>query len=126
MDYTNGYIEQVTEEDIAAAKSFIGKDGVGSEPASAATVAGCKKMRDKGVMKKDEEVVCILTGHLLKDPDYTVEFHTDNLFLDAKRETSVTGKKRIPTGEYSNRPVKMKADTDEILEFIYKRDNSKV
>ncbi len=95
IDSTNGLVEQVTEDEIAFAKSRIGLDGIGSEPASATTIAGCRKLVNRGIIKPSDSVVCILTGHLLKDPDYTVEFHRDELYLDAVRETKVNGKQKI-------------------------------
>ena len=81
-------------------------------------MAGCKKLVEKGVIKKSDAVVCILTGHLLKDPDYTVEFHRDELFLDADRKTTLSGTQRINTGGCSNKPVKMPADADAIMKYI--------
>jgi threonine synthase len=121
LDITKGIVEQVSEEEIAIAKSRIGADGVGSEPASATTVAGCKKLVEKGTIKPDEKVVCILTGHLLKDPDYTVEFHKDELFSDAHYTSTVSGTQKIDTKGLSNKPVSLPADVDAILEFIAKR-----
>ena len=118
VDSTGGIVEQVSEEEIALAKSMIGRDGVGSEPASATTVAGCKKLVEKGIIKESDAAVCILTGHLLKDPDYTVEFHRDELFLDAERATTLSGTHRISTGGNSNGPVKMPADADTIMKYI--------
>ena len=118
---TGGIVEQVTEGEIAVAKSVIGADGFGSEPASATTVAGCKKLVERGIIRPGDTVVCVLTGHLLKDPDYTVEFHKDELFLDAKRTTSVTGSRRIQTQGKSNKPVKLPADAKTILDYIRKR-----
>jgi threonine synthase len=120
LESTGGIVEQVTEDEIAAAKSMIGRDGIGSEPASATTVAGCRKLVAKGVVKKSDTVVCILTGHLLKDPDYTVEFHRDELYLDAERKSSVQGKRKIKTNGLSNRPVKLPADADKIMSYIEK------
>jgi threonine synthase len=121
VDVSRGVVEQVTEEEIAIAKSRIGADGVGSEPASATTVAGCKKLVEKGVIRPDEKAVCILTGHLLKDPDYTVEFHRDELYLDAQYASSVTGAKKIDTRGFANTPVRLPADVKTILEYIDKR-----
>jgi threonine synthase len=120
VESTNGVVEQVSETEIAIAKCRIGADGVGSEPASATTVAGCKKLVEKGIIKPHEKVVCILTGHVLKDPDYTVEFHRDELFLDARRETSVSGTQRIATGGFINRPHRLPADIKQILALIEK------
>ncbi|WP_049796224.1 threonine synthase [Methanomassiliicoccus luminyensis] len=67
---TNGYAESVTDEEIVAAQKLLGRtEGVGVEPASAASVAGLLKLVDTGVISKDERVVCICTGNVLKDPD---------------------------------------------------------
>jgi threonine synthase len=118
VEFTGGIVEQVSEEEIAVAKSMIGRDGVGSEPASATTVAGCKKLVQNGTIKKSDFVVCILTGHQLKDPDYTVEFHKDELYLDEVRETKIYGKIKINTNGLSNKPVKLPADPKKIIEYI--------
>ncbi len=67
---TKGYATTVTDAEIIAAQSMLGKkEGVCVEPASAASVAGLKKLRDEGVIDRDERVVCICTGNGLKDPD---------------------------------------------------------
>lgn len=67
---TGGYATSVTDEEILYAQKLLGRrEGVGVEPASAASVAGAKKLRDMGVIDKDERVVCICTGNALKDPD---------------------------------------------------------
>ena len=80
LQATGGEVEQVTEVEIAAAKAEIGADGVGCEPASAVTLAGLKKLRQRGFVKAGDAVVLILTGHLLKDPDFTIKFHRGELF----------------------------------------------
>src|SRR5208283_3152276 len=72
--------EQVTEIEIAQAKAEIGAEGIGCEPASAVTLAGLKKLAKQGFVKREESVVLVLTGNLLKDPDYTIEFHRGELF----------------------------------------------
>ncbi|MGA9527902.1 MAG: threonine synthase [Terriglobales bacterium] len=77
---TGGEVEQVSELEIAEAKAEIGADGIGCEPASAVTLAGLKKLRASGFVKTGEMVVLILTGHLLKDPDFTIKFHRGDLF----------------------------------------------
>ncbi|HEX7807945.1 MAG TPA: threonine synthase, partial [Thermoanaerobaculia bacterium] len=66
---TNGIVEQVTDAEIMAAKREIDGMGIGCEPASAATLAGVKKLRAAGVMKDGERIVCVLTGNILKDPE---------------------------------------------------------
>jgi len=64
---TNGVVADVTDDEIMAAKKVIDRSGIGCEPASAASVAGAKKLVAEGVIGKDESVVCILTGNILKD-----------------------------------------------------------
>ncbi|HYI13707.1 MAG TPA: threonine synthase [Thermoanaerobaculia bacterium] len=66
---TDGVVEQVTDAEILAAKREIDMMGIGCEPASAATLAGVHKLRAAGVIREGERVVCILTGHILKDPE---------------------------------------------------------
>jgi len=83
---TEGTVEQVTEVEIALAKSEIGSDGVGCEPASAVTLAGLKKLVQQGFVKKSESVVLILTGHVLKDPEFTLKFHRGDLFTGTSHE----------------------------------------
>jgi threonine synthase len=75
IKYTNGVVEEVSDQEIMDAKAVIDSSGVGCEPASAASVAGAKKLRDAGVIGKKEEVVCIITGNILKDPDATINYH---------------------------------------------------
>lgn len=66
---TNGLVEEVTDEEILQAKREIDGMGIGCEPASAATLAGVKKLKAAGVMREGERIVCVLTGHILKDPE---------------------------------------------------------
>jgi threonine synthase len=76
---TNGVVEKVTESEIADAKAIIGRAGIGCEPASAATLAGIKKLIAAGTIANDADVVAVLTGHVLKDPDYIYHYHTGKL-----------------------------------------------
>ncbi|HEY1263966.1 MAG TPA: threonine synthase [Terriglobales bacterium] len=80
LQATGGTVEQVSEVEIALAKAEIGADGIGCEPASAVTLAGLKKLVKQGFVKANESVVLVLTGHLLKDPDFTLKFHRGDLF----------------------------------------------
>ena len=66
---TNGVVEQVSDAELMAAKREIDRAGVGCEPASAVTLAGVRKLRERGIIGKNDRVVCVLTGNLLKDPD---------------------------------------------------------
>ena len=79
LRWSGGTVEQVSEQEIADAKAIIGRDGIGCEPASAVTLAGIKKLIAAGAMRADENVVLLLTGHVLKDPDYTVAYHAGTL-----------------------------------------------
>jgi threonine synthase len=76
---TGGYCEQVSEAEIALAKAEIGREGIGCEPASAVTLAGLKKLARDGRVQSQESVVLLLTGHTLKDADYTIDFHRGDL-----------------------------------------------
>ncbi|HYM77902.1 MAG TPA: threonine synthase [Candidatus Dormibacteraeota bacterium] len=83
LEATGGACEQVSEIEIAQAKAEIGAEGIGCEPASAVTLAGLKKLVQQGFVKREETVVLVLTGNLLKDPDFTIEFHRGEIFKDA-------------------------------------------
>jgi threonine synthase len=73
LKQTGGACEDVSEEEIAAAKAELGAEGVGCEPASATTLAGLKRLAYAGFVKRDETVVLVLTGHMLKDVDYVLQ-----------------------------------------------------
>jgi threonine synthase len=76
---TGGFCEQVSEAEIALAKAEIGREGIGCEPASAVTLAGLKKMVRAGKVQSNESVVLVLTGHTLKDAEYTIDFQRGEL-----------------------------------------------
>lgn len=80
---TGGHVITVSEQEIADAKATIGRDGIGCEPASATTVAGIRKLVGDGVLGKDESVVAVLTGHVLKDTDYVIKYHNQALVTEA-------------------------------------------
>lgn len=118
---TDGWVTEVDEQQIADAKAIIGRDGIGCEPASALTVAGLKRLVAEGTdapFNKDEIVVAILTGHLLKDPDYSVMYHTQSL-----HEEFVTKSKIIPMGpqlvsNFANQPIQVDPDPEELARVI--------
>ena len=83
---TEGTVEQVSEVEIAMAKAEIGAEGIGCEPASAVTLAGLKKLVKQGFVKPNEMVVLVLTGHALKDADFTLKFHRGDLFTGTAHE----------------------------------------
>lgn len=82
---TGGFCEQVSEAEMAIAKAQIGQEGIGCEPASAVTLAGLKKLVRQGKIKRNESVVLVLTGHTLKDSEYTIDFHRDTLLSGEER-----------------------------------------
>jgi threonine synthase len=67
IEESDGVVEEVSDEDILAAKAVIDRAGIGCEPASAATLAGTRKLVERGIIKGNERVVGVLTGTLLKD-----------------------------------------------------------
>jgi len=72
---TGGQVLDVTDEEIAEAKAVIGQDGIGCEPASAATLAGLRKLRASNAVPANASVVAILTGHVLKDTNFIIRAH---------------------------------------------------
>jgi threonine synthase len=76
---SGGVVEKVTEQEIADAKAVIGRCGIGCEPASAATLAGIRKLTAAGTIAGSADVVAVLTGNVLKDPDYIHRYHTGTL-----------------------------------------------
>jgi threonine synthase len=80
---TRGVVEKVSEQEIADAKAMIGRCGIGCEPASAATLAGVRKLTACGTIPRSADVVAVLTGNLLKDPDYIYRYHTGQLEMPA-------------------------------------------
>ncbi len=76
---TGGWCLDVSEAEIAIAKAELGVEGLGCEPASAVTLAGLKKLRANGNVAAGDSAVLVLTGHTLKDADYTIDFHRGTL-----------------------------------------------
>ncbi len=105
----SGLVESVTEHEIADAKAVIGRCGIGSEPASAATLAGIRKLVAAGTIEPDADVAAILTGHLLKDPDYVYRYHSGQL------ETP-SGERIQPT--FGNPPVTAPHDRAAIKDLL--------
>lgn len=79
LRWTDGVVEQVTDQEIMDAKALIDAHGIGCEPASGCSLAGVRKLVEGGVIKPHETVVGVLTGHILKDPDATIAYHEDKL-----------------------------------------------
>jgi threonine synthase len=110
LHQTKGWCEQVSEAEIAIAKAEIGREGIGCEPASAVTLAGLKKMVADGRIKPTENVVLLLTGHTLKDPEYTVDFHSGSLLSEIENRSWEQAMSRLR----SSMPV-LDASADAVL-----------
>ena len=114
IDFCDGVVREVTDQQILDAKAKVGAGGFGCEPASAASVAGVKLLREEGVIGPDERVVCILTGHTLKDPDATVAYHT----TDQEKFDAVLGSRGVRSASFANRAVAVGNDLEEIIRVI--------
>jgi len=95
---TGGWCLDVSEAEIAIAKAEIGAEGLGCEPASAVTLAGLKKLCKESRVSPNESVVLVLTGHTLKDADYTINFHRGTLLTEAEAE----GREQVIAGLQRN------------------------
>jgi threonine synthase len=116
---TGGACEQVSELEIAEAKAEIGAEGIGCEPASAVTLAGFKKLLKAGFVKPDETVVLILTGNLLKDPDFTMDFHRGDLFNGSSSQNETTQLNRL-----RHPPVVLDATLNAVIDTLEKAEKS--
>jgi threonine synthase len=97
---TGGACEEVSENEIAQAKAELGSEGIGCEPASAATLAGLKKLMKAGMVKSTETVVLVLTGHMLKDIDYMKQVPGQSLLgpMDPDSDTVIKTLEKIYAG----------------------------
>lgn len=81
---SEGVAETVSDEEILSAQKLLARsEGIGVEPASAASIAGLIKLVDKGVIDKGEKIVCVVTGHLLKDPNIAINACEKPIEVDA-------------------------------------------
>lgn len=120
LDATGGAVEQVSEVEIALAKAEIGMDGIGCEPASAVTLAGLKKLVKQGFVEPGELVVLILTGHLLKDPDFTLKFHRGDLFAGTRHEKEA----RILAAQ-QRAPIVLDASADAVIRALEQAEHGR-
>jgi threonine synthase len=119
LQATGGACEQVSEVEIAHAKAEIGAEGIGCEPASAVTLAGLKKLLRQGFVKTEESVVLILTGNLLKDPDFTMDFHRGELFPGNVNESAST-----QLNQFRHPPVVLDATLDAVIQTLEQAEKS--
>ena len=109
IDTSRGVVEKVSEQEIADAKAIIGRAGIGCEPASAATLAGIRKLTTAKYIAPDADVVAVLTGNVLKDPDYIYRYHTGE--LDAPDGTRLHS-------TFGNRPSVVPNNADQIAAIL--------
>jgi threonine synthase len=100
LEFTDGVVTKVSDETIMDAMAMVSKNGFGCEPASAATVAGTKKLVEQGTIGADETVVGIATGHILKDVTAIVDYHFN------------------PKNRFANTPITVKPDIKEIVKLV--------
>jgi threonine synthase len=99
---TRGTVTDVTDGEILEAKAVVDASGVGCEPASAAAVAGAKKLAAEGVIARGDRVVAILTGHILKDTELLLSYH----------------EQADPAPPRANRPVEIEAKLSQVERAI--------
>jgi threonine synthase len=100
LEDTNGLVVEVNDQDMLDARAIVGRNGFGCELASAATIAGIKKLVEKDVIAKDDSTVGILTGHMLKDPDTIIQYHYN------------------PHNTFANSPIVVENDLQSILTIL--------
>ena len=100
LDFTDGVVAKVSDQEIMDAMAIVGKNGFGCEPASAATVAGIKKLVEMGIIGSNETIVGIATGHILKDVTAIVDYHFN------------------PKNRFANTPVTVEPDLNKILALV--------
>ena len=105
IQHTNGVVTTVTDDELLDAKAVVDTAGIGCEPASAAAVAGVRRLSREGVIGPGERVVAVLTGHLLKDPESVTQYHQE----------------REPPAPYANRPVEIDACLAEVERMMSRR-----
>jgi len=121
LDLMNGVVAEVSDDQIREEKARIGLVGFGCEPASAASVAGLRRLIAEGTVDRDARVVCILTGHQLKDPAATVGYHLDADNGEAPPDRLFAG--ATPNRRFANRPIRVADDLDAICRAIEENDD---
>jgi len=100
LEFTDGVVTKVSDESILDAMAMVGRNGFGCEPASAATVAGTKKLVQQGIIGSDDTVVGIATGHILKDVTAIVDYHFNQ------------------DNKFANTPITVEPKIEEILKLV--------
>ena len=114
LEGLNGVVTEVDDQEILDAKAIVGRGGIGCEPASAASVAGARKLVAAGVIGRGERVVCIITGHQLKAPNTTVDYHS----LQGAALRKGFKDYRIRSNQFANRPIQVPNELPAILKAL--------
>lgn len=114
LDVCDGIVREVTDQQILDGKAQIGAGGFGCEPASGASVAGVKLLREEGVIAESDRVACILTGHQLKDPNVTVAYHSGQ----SEEFDRLLRPRGVETAAHANHPVVVENELEKILEVV--------
>lgn len=86
VEESSGWVTVVSDSEIIEAQRALARlEGLFVEPASAASIAGLAKMLEEGLVDRDEAVVCVATGHGLKDPDVIVRFYEEPVEVEASK-----------------------------------------
>ena len=114
IEVCDGVVRSASDQEIVDSRAMIAASGFGCEPASGATIAGVRSLREEGLISADDRVACVLTGHQLKDPDLTVAYHSTDQALRAK--------KLVPNGvtksPHANAPIVVENDVAAIMEAL--------
>jgi len=96
IEFTNGWVTTVGDDEILDAKAAIDRSGIGCEPASAASLAGLRRLVREGIVGPQETAVALLTGHILKDTDAVTAYHFGTVDGTPRRD--------------ANRPIRVAAE----------------
>ena len=114
LDVCDGVVREVDDQALLDAKARVGAGGFGCEPASAAAVAGVRLLRSEGLIAAGDRVVCILTGHELKDPNITVAYHASG---DDTPDNPLASY-GVAATSFANRPITVENDFDKIIGIL--------
>ncbi|MDO4570930.1 MAG: threonine synthase [Planctomycetia bacterium] len=114
LEWCDGVVRRVSDQQILDAKAQVGACGFGCEPASAASLAGAKLLREEGIIAPSEKVVCILTGHQLKDPTATVAYHSG----DEQKFQETLASRGVMEAKFANNPLPVENDVEDIVRAI--------
>jgi threonine synthase len=114
LEWLNGVVLSVSDQEILDAKAIVGRGGIGCEPASAASVAGLRRLVERQVIGKGERIACVITGHQLKAPEVTVGYHSP----DGDLKKKLAEEHHVESAPNANAPIQVANDLDAILKVL--------